>query len=49
MSVEKREFGRLPDGTAVELYTLKNGRGMAAEVLSYGCRLARLFVPDRNG
>ncbi len=49
MSVEKEEFGRLPDGTAVESYTLKNARGMTARLLSYGCRIARLLVPGRDG
>ena len=49
MSIEMNLFGRLPDGTAVERYTLKNGSGMSAEFLTYGCRIAKLCVPDRNG
>ncbi|HEX3017586.1 MAG TPA: aldose epimerase family protein [Caproicibacter sp.] len=49
MSIEKSEFGRLANGTAVECYTLKNRNGMSAEFLTYGCRIAKLCVPDRNG
>lgn len=49
MSVEKMDYGRLSDGRPVEKYTLKNSAGMSAEILTYGCRIAKLFVPDKNG
>jgi aldose 1-epimerase len=49
MSIEKKVFGKLPDGTAVDSYTLKNSRGMTVELLTYGCRIRRLLTPDRNG
>ncbi len=49
MSIEIRTFGKLPDGTSVESCTLKNGAGMSVELLTYGCRIAKLFVPDRDG
>lgn len=49
MSVIKEKFGELPNGTQVCKYTLKNSNGMSAEVLTYGCRIFKLFVPDRNG
>lgn len=49
MSMESGIFGKLKDGTAVERYTLKNTGGMTAEFLTYGCRIAKLCVPDRNG
>lgn len=49
MGIEVRTFGTLADGTKVECCTLKNTNGMTAELLTYGCRIARLFVPDRNG
>jgi aldose 1-epimerase len=49
MSIKVRGFGSLPDGTAVERCILKNGSGMEAEFLTYGCRIARLCVPDRSG
>ncbi len=49
MSIEKREFGHLPSGKTVSIYTLKNSHGMAAELMDYGCRIARLLVPGRDG
>lgn len=49
MSVEKEFFGALPDGRRVERYILKNLCGMSVEILTYGCRIYQLFVPDRNG
>lgn len=49
MSMEQSVFGRLPDGAPVELFTLKNTAGMTAQIMSYGCRVVRLTVPDRNG
>lgn len=49
MSIEQSVFGRLPDGTAVELYTLKNSGGMTAEIMAYGCRIVKLLTPDKNG
>jgi len=38
----------MPDGRAVEVYTLSNTH-LRAEILTYGAALDRLFVPDRNG
>ena len=49
MSIEKSEFGKLADGQSVERYRLKNAAGMSAELLTYGCRIAKLCVPDRAG
>jgi aldose 1-epimerase len=49
MSVEKEFFGALPDGREVYKYILKNTNGMSAEILTFGCRIYRLFAPDRNG
>jgi aldose 1-epimerase len=49
MTVDAHEFGKLPDGTAVKLYTLSNRRGMTAKITDYGAILTELQVPDRNG
>lgn len=49
MSMERSVFGKLPDGTAVECCTLKNASDMTARLLTYGCRIAELRAPDRNG
>lgn len=48
-SVAKSGFGRLPDGTAVDLYTLTNASGLVAKVTTYGTIITELHVPDRAG
>jgi len=47
--INQRAFGTLPDGRAVDLYTLSNGRGMSAQITNYGGIVTSLQVPDRNG
>jgi aldose 1-epimerase len=47
--VEKRDFGKTDDGTAVDLYVLTNAKGMTARVMTYGAILTELHVPDRDG
>lgn len=49
LSSEIKKFGILADGTAVDCCVLKNSGGMAGEFLTYGCRIAKLLVPDRTG
>jgi aldose 1-epimerase len=47
--VTKRPAGTAPDGKQVDLYTLKNKRGMTARILTYGAILQYMSVPDRRG
>ena len=42
-------FGQLPDGTPVELYTLRNSHGMEAQIMTYGGIVTSLKVPDKRG
>jgi aldose 1-epimerase len=42
-------FGKTSDGTAVELYTLKNKKGMVAKLMTLGATLVELHVPDKSG
>lgn len=44
----KQHFGKLPDGTDVEQYTLSCG-ALSCEILTYGGALRTLCVPDRSG
>ncbi|MGI8565773.1 MAG: aldose epimerase family protein [Pyrinomonadaceae bacterium] len=47
--IEKRAFGKTPDGTAVDLYTLTNDKGVEAKITNYGGVLVSMKVPDRRG
>ncbi|MBN2201867.1 galactose mutarotase [bacterium] len=47
--VVKAAFGVMPDGRAVDLFTLTNRSGMEARITNYGCIVTHLTVPDRNG
>ncbi len=48
-TLQKSNFGALPDGTAVELYTLTNAAGVTAKIITYGTIITELHVPDRTG
>jgi aldose 1-epimerase len=48
-SVTRSDFGKTPDGQAVDLYTLKNSKGAEACIMTYGGVMEKLLVPDRNG
>lgn len=45
----RQPWGSTPDGRAVEMYTLRNGQGMEARIITYGATLVSLTAPDRNG
>jgi len=47
--IDKRAFGKLPDGTAVDIYTLKNTKGLEAQITNYGGVVVSLKTPDRRG
>ena len=47
--VEVEQFGKLPDGTVVLSYTLKNGLGAELQVLEYGGTVRRFTVPGPDG
>jgi aldose 1-epimerase len=46
--LDKMDFGKTPDGQAVELYTLKNG-DFTAKVTTFGATLTELHAPDKDG
>jgi aldose 1-epimerase len=48
-SVTRSSFGTLPDGAAVEQYTLKNASGAEVRVINYGGIVTAIKVPDRTG
>lgn len=49
MSIEKKHFGKLPDGTEVTAYTLSNCSGLSAKILDLGCIITNLWVKDKDG
>lgn len=42
-------FGKTKDGAEVELYTISNGNGIVAKVMTRGATLVQLHVPDKEG
>jgi aldose 1-epimerase len=48
-AIQKSPYGKLPDGTAVDIFTLTNAHGLIAKVTSYGTIITELHVPDRRG
>ena len=47
-SVTKTVYGTTPDGTAVDLYTLKS-EGIEASIMTYGARVVSIKTADRDG
>ena len=49
LSVTESPFGTMPDGQAVQKYTLENNSGMRVSVITYGGAVQSIMVPDKNG
>ncbi len=49
MSITAESFGEMPDGTAVDLYALRNAGGCEVRITNYGGIVVSLTVPDREG
>jgi aldose 1-epimerase len=47
--VEKAAFGQMPDGTAIEAYTVHNSQGASAKFITYGATLTELHMKDKQG
>ena len=48
-TVTKQSYGKTAAGENVNLYTLRNSKGVEAKITNYGGILVSLKVPDRNG
>ena len=47
--VSKADFGKMPDGTVVQIFTLTNEHGLEARICTYGGAVVSLKTPDKNG
>ncbi len=47
--IKSEPFGKAPDGTPVELFTLINLNGVTAQITNYGGIITTLNVPDKDG
>ncbi len=45
----KQNWGKGPNGEEVDVYTLRNSKGIEANIITYGGRLVTLKTPDRDG
>ncbi len=48
VAVTKADFGKMPDGRAVEVYTAKNAE-LEVRFTTYGARIVSLLTKDRDG
>lgn len=47
--VKKEAFQLTHEGKQIDLFTLKNARGMIVQITNYGGKLVSIIVPDRDG
>jgi len=48
-SIARDTFGTMPDGTAIEAFTLTNAHGIRLRAITYGGIITSLETPDRHG
>ncbi len=46
--IAKSPYGVLPDGTTVDLYTLRNKKGMIVKITNYGGIITQWMAPDKD-
>lgn len=49
MKIETSDFGTIPDGQKVSLYTLTNAAGNVVQLTNYGAIITKVEVPDLQG
>ena len=47
--MKKDQFGKLPNGDPVDLYTMTNAHGVSVAITTYGGRVVALKTPDKKG
>jgi len=49
MKIKKEKFGKLSDGTEVDLFTIDHPDGAQIKITNYGAVVIAVKVPDKNG
>jgi aldose 1-epimerase len=49
MKVEKKVFGKSSDGSAIDLFSLVNEKGMEVTLTNWGATIVSVQAPDRSG
>ena len=49
VELDRAKFQKEIDGKHVDLYTIKNNKGMIVRITNYGARVEQIVVPDRTG
>ena len=49
MEVKEDQYGAMPDGKKVKVFTLTNKNGLTAKVIEYGAILISMETPDKSG
>ena len=47
--LKRENFQKEIDGKKVDLYTIKNQRGMVVKITNWGAKVIQVLVPDRKG
>jgi aldose 1-epimerase len=43
------KYQKIHDGKQVDLYTIKNSKGMVVKITNYGAKIEQVMVPDKQG
>jgi aldose 1-epimerase len=49
MDIRRQSYGATAEGEEVELFILENSNGLGARLITYGCILTSVRMPDRSG
>jgi aldose 1-epimerase len=49
VDLDRANFQKQVDGKPVDLFTIRNKKGMVVKITNYGARVEQILVPDRHG
>lgn len=49
MHIKNNQFGLMPDGERIQIFSLDNDQAMEVRIINYGGIIASIKVPDRDG